>query len=79
MTAAPVTPADAHAVGITDDVLRGPRFRRVYPGVPGPTAAPDPVRTRASAALMLVPDGVLSHHTAATRRELPVWRATWCP
>jgi hypothetical protein len=69
----PFTRADALQAGITADQLRGPYVRRVFRGVYVAAVVPDTLAVRAEAAMMLAPTGsVLSHHTAAALRGLPV-------
>ena len=64
---------EAISLGLTPKVLHGRRFRRVRRGVYAEAALCDDVRTRADAALLVLPAGaVLSHATAAELRGLPV-------
>jgi hypothetical protein len=64
------TVADARVGGIARGVLRGVKYRRVLGSVYVAAEVPVTPRMRAEAALLLVPDGVISHHTALTW-----WRA----
>lgn len=61
-------PFAAAAAGLTRAALA--RHRRVLRGVYAPAGADD-LLTRARAALVAIPDGVLSHHTAAALLRLP--------
>lgn len=73
----PFTRSAALAAGITDRVLEGPRFRRVYPGVHVRADVPLSPRIRAEAALLLhPPSAFLSHFSAARVLGLPVPSAT---
>jgi hypothetical protein len=58
------TVAEARAAGISPGVLRSNRFQSVLHSVHVRADVPITPRLRAEAALLLVPDGVLSHHTA---------------
>ena len=63
---APFTRSEAQAAGITPGQLRGPRFRRVLPGVFVSAGVALDLRLRARAALKAAPDGaLLARHTAA--------------
>jgi hypothetical protein len=64
------TVADARVGGIARGVLRGVKYRRVLGSVYVAAEVPVTPQMRADAALLLVPDGVISHHTA-----LMLWRA----
>ncbi|MEQ7009951.1 hypothetical protein ABN028_27620 [Actinopolymorpha sp. B17G11] len=64
---------EARQLGLSEDVVRGQRFRRVFRGVYVGAGTPDSVRLRAGAARLLLPDAaVFSHHTAAQLGDLPV-------
>ena len=58
------TAAQAQVAGISRGVLRGVRYRRVLGSVYVAAHVPVTPRLRAEAALLLIPDAVLSHHTA---------------
>lgn len=58
------TVGEARAAGISPGVLRSNRFQSVLHSVHVRADVPITPRLRAEAALLLVPDGVLSHHTA---------------
>lgn len=62
---APFTLEQARAAGITRGLLRSGRYRRLFRGVFVSSEVELTLRVRAAAALLVVPDGVLSHHTAA--------------
>lgn len=75
LLADPFRCTDARALGVSVDTLRGPRFRAPFQGVRVAAALADSVQLRASAALLALPAGsVLSCHTAAELRRLPVPR-----
>lgn len=62
----PFTRAAANADGITDTQLRGPRFRRLFPGTyVDATAAVTPAMTATAALMHFPPDARASHMTAA--------------
>ncbi|MGW5358959.1 hypothetical protein [Actinopolymorpha pittospori] len=63
---------EARRLGLSVEVLRGRRFRRIYRGVYACAELPDTLTLRAVAARLLVPHAVLSHVTAAALRDLPV-------
>jgi hypothetical protein len=64
---------DARRLGFTDEVVQGPRFRRVFRGVYVAADAADTVAVRAAAARLLVPaSAIFSHQTAAELLDLPV-------
>lgn len=73
----PFTRAEALAAGLTDRMLDGPRFRRVFTGVHVGAGVPLSPRVRAEAALRLhPPSAFLSHLSAARILGLPVPSAT---
>jgi hypothetical protein len=62
----PFSRAEARAAGLTDRVLGGPRYRKVFTGVYVSSSIPDTLVVRCKAALKVAPDdAVVSHHTAA--------------
>lgn len=64
---------DARALGVSTQTLRGSRFATPFPGVRVPATLGGTLQTRAAAALLAVgPGAVLSCHTAAQLRGLPV-------
>lgn len=64
---------EARASGLTRRQLDGPAVRRVHRGVFVDAAEPDSLALRCAAALLAMPEGsVVSHHTAAELRGLPV-------
>lgn len=70
---APFRVARGAALGVSAATLRGPRFRAPFPGVRVAATLEDTLRVRAAAALVALPDGsVLSCHTAAEVRRIPV-------
>jgi len=65
--------ADAATLGVSVDVLRGKRFRSPFAGVYVATEVPDTLGCKADAARLVMPAGtVISHHTAAELRGLPI-------
>jgi hypothetical protein len=63
--------------GLTDNVLRGPQFRRPFPGVRIPCTLPDTLRVRCQAANLILPgEAAFSHETAAELCALPSPRPT---
>ncbi|WP_426564082.1 hypothetical protein ACPPVT_21930 [Angustibacter sp. McL0619] len=69
----PFTVADALALGVPRDVLRGKRFRSPFRGVRVPAELEDTLATRCLAAALVLPkDAVFSHSTAARLHALPV-------
>jgi hypothetical protein len=69
----PFTFARACELGLSPQVLCGKRFRRPFRGVYVSSEVPDILETRVDAVLLLVPEtSVISHHTAAQLRGLPV-------
>ena len=65
-TMSPFTYADAVLAGISRRTLRGPDYRRVFPGIYIAAVVPDTLVVRARAARLLLPsDAVASHFTAA--------------
>jgi hypothetical protein len=61
-----ITTVQARARGVSEGMLRGPAYRRVFHGVYVPAAIPVSPRCRAEAALAVAPSGaVVSRHTAA--------------
>ncbi len=69
----PFTVAQAAALGVSPDVLRGGRFRTVARGVRVRADHPDGLELRCRALALLLPtDAVFSHLTAARLRQLPV-------
>jgi hypothetical protein len=59
------------AGALTPDVLRGSRYRRLFPDVYAPAALTADLTLRSQAAHVLVePDGVLSSTRPQTRRDL---------
>jgi hypothetical protein len=68
VSATPFRGTEALAQGVlTRARLRGPRYRRVFPDVYLPVAAPDDFATRSRAAYLLVAErgGVLAGYSAA--------------
>src|SRR4051812_46268691 len=62
-----LTTAQPRARGVTERVLRGPGYRRVFHGVYLPSAVVPSARRRAEAAPAIAPPGAaLARHTAAT-------------
>jgi hypothetical protein len=61
----PFTLEQARAAGISRGYLRSDRYRRLFREVFVASTVKVTPRLRAQAALLVVPDGVLSHHTAA--------------
>jgi hypothetical protein len=73
LTGRPFRLRDAQRLGLSGDVVRGRRFRRVFRGTYVAADVPDSVQLRAGAARLLLPDtAVFSHHTAAQLGDLPV-------
>lgn len=73
LAAGPFRTADAHAAGVPRWRLENPDVRRVHRGVWVDAAMPDSLAARCAAALLVLPPGtVISHHTAAQLRKLPV-------
>jgi len=65
--------AEALEAGLASSVLRGRRFRRLRRGIYAEAVVADALETQVDAALLVLPgDAVLSHHTAAQLRGLPV-------
>jgi hypothetical protein len=65
--------SDALRLGVSRQVLRGSRFRRVFRGAYVAADVPDSLAVRVDAARLLLPDSaVFSHQTAAALRLLPV-------
>jgi hypothetical protein len=61
-----LTAAQARGQGVTERVLRGPTYRRVFHGVYLPSGVAPTARRRAEAALAIAPTGtVLARHSAA--------------
>lgn len=60
----PFTLAQARAAGISPGHLRGKRFQRLFSQVYVDASVEVTLRVKARAALLLVPDGLISHHTA---------------
>ena len=60
----PFSVSEARAAGITRQLLRGDRYKQVLRSVYVRAEVVVSPRVRAEAALVLVPQGVLSHHTA---------------
>src|SRR5512133_185991 len=64
---AALTTAQARAQGVTERVLRGPGYRRVFHGVYLPSGLAGSARHRTEAALAIAPAGaVVARQTAAT-------------
>lgn len=64
---------EARRAGISAEMLRGSRFRRIFRSVYVASEVPDCLTTRVDAVRLVVPAGaVFSHHTAAQLRGLPV-------
>lgn len=61
----PFTLEQARAAGITRAMLRSGRYRRLFCGVFVSSDVEPTLRVRAAAALLVVPGGAVSHHTAA--------------
>jgi hypothetical protein len=62
----PFTRAEARAAGITDRMLAGPRYRKLFTSAYVGSEIPDTLVVRTKAALKIAPeDAVVSHHTAA--------------
>ena len=57
--------------GVTRGVLAGPKFTQVVYGIHAPTGVEKTLRLRCEALQLAVPDGVLSHRTAAHILALP--------
>ncbi|GAB3679492.1 endonuclease domain-containing protein [Angustibacter aerolatus] len=69
----PFTVAEAAALGVSRQVLRGRRFRAPHRGVRVVADLPDSLLLRCrAAALALPPDAAFSHHTGARLRGWPV-------
>jgi len=65
--------AEAKSAGLTAQVLRGRRFRRLFCTAYVVASAPDSLATKVDALrLLLPPDALLSHETAALLRGLPI-------
>jgi hypothetical protein len=64
---------DAVRAGLSDKLLRGPRFWAPFPGVRVPCTLPDTLEVRCRAAGLILPEhAAFSHRTAALLCELPV-------
>ena len=64
---------EARRLGLSKDIVRGPRFRRVLRGVYVAADVADTVAVRAAAARLLLPaTAVFSHQTAAELLDLPL-------
>jgi hypothetical protein len=72
LTRGPFTPADARAVGVGADVLRGRRFEALHHGVRTLTAAGRDLEQRCLALAAVVPRAAFSHGTAAALLGLPL-------
>jgi hypothetical protein len=69
----PFLASTAHRLGLSAQVLRGRRFRRVFHAVYVEATVPDSLELRVDAVRLLVPEAaVVSHFTAAQLRGLPV-------
>ena len=69
----PFTRAEAAALGVSDRVLAGQRFRHPHRGIYVPSHLQDTVLLRATAASLALPRAAaFSHTTAAELRRLPV-------
>lgn len=64
LTRGPFTLARGRALGLTDDVMDGRRFRAPWPGVRVVAEAPDTLRLRCRAFALVAPGVVFSHDTA---------------
>jgi hypothetical protein len=60
----PFSVAQARAAGITAQMLRSDQYKQMLHSVYVSADTPNTSRLRAEAALVLLPEGVLSHHTA---------------
>lgn len=73
LLAAPFRTRYAASLGVSKATLRGPVFRAPFAGVRVAASLEDTLRLRSAAALLALPAGsVLSCHTAAELRRLPV-------
>ncbi|WP_203338218.1 DUF559 domain-containing protein [Nocardioides limicola] len=69
----PFSRSEAVATGISAEVLRGPRFRRIFRGIYVDASVPITPMLRAEAALAPFPDSAhLSHASAARLYDVPV-------
>lgn len=68
----PFTTQQAHAHGVSEGTLRGPRFTRLHHGIHVATERSTDPWVRACAALMAVGSGRVSHTTAARLLGIPV-------
>jgi hypothetical protein len=68
----PFTLSTARAAGLADHVLRGDRFRRVFPTVYACVDVPDTAMTRLVDALLLAPHAFATDHSAARVLGIPV-------
>lgn len=72
---APFRRDEAIRAGLTDNVLRGPQFRRPFPGVRIPCTLPDTIKVRCAAAALILPgEAAFSHETAIELCALPLPR-----
>ncbi len=69
---APFTAATAEAYGFNREMLRGSRFRRLTREVYVSASAPITYELVCRAACLAVPEGVLSHASAAAAQGLPL-------
>src|SRR4051794_36616083 len=72
LTRGPFTPADARAVGVGADVLRGRRLEAPHHGVRIRTGTGADLEQRCLALAAVVPRAVFSHGTAAALLGLPL-------
>jgi hypothetical protein len=68
----PFTLSMARAAGLADHVLRGDRFRRMFPTVYACADVPDTATTRLAGALLLAPHAFATDHSAAHVLGVPV-------
>lgn len=76
----PFTLAQSRAAGVPDSVLRGKRFRRLFPGVYAGADLPDAPGLRIAGALLVAPPGSFAVLTSAAHLlGLPDVSAAGCP
>jgi hypothetical protein len=72
LLAGPFTLATARGLGVSQKVLRGRRFRRIFCGTYVSSDRPETLELRLDAARLLLPgEAAFSHHTAVALRRLP--------
>lgn len=64
--------AEARQLGLSDDVLRGRRFRRLFRSVYVTADTPHSLELQVDAVRLLLPAATFTHDTAALLRRLPV-------